>query len=243
MRTIHKMLLLGGGTTYADIVRGIAPANLIQYLPMDETSGTTANDRSGNNRNAAYTGVALDSIDFIKGGRAGLWDGSADYVNTTGAALTGFAGAFNGQEGSFEGWFRVASAGVWTDATRRDFWLSSVSGANAHIFRKSTTNNALEFVYIAGGVSRTATISAVSSTDWIHLAATWSLAADQFIVYLNGSAVGSPTTGLGTYAGTIGTHIIGASNTTPSNVTSGYLAHFAWWNTPLTPTQVATLAA
>lgn len=51
------------------------------YWPLDETSGTTANDASGNGRNATYTGGFTLNSETTGRGRAAAFDGTSGYVN------------------------------------------------------------------------------------------------------------------------------------------------------------------
>jgi hypothetical protein len=62
--------------------------------------------------------------------------------------------------------------------------------------------------------------------------------------YINGAQVGTTQTSLGTWSGALDSAqtCIGAANTTPASVHSGWLAHPAIWNVALTPAEVAWLS-
>jgi hypothetical protein len=155
------------------------------------------------------------------------------------------AAAFNGQEGTFALWLRVSGAGVWTDGVARR--VVTLSSATEVVYiRRETVNNRIGFTYLAGGVTKTVPVDTLGgSLLWNHVAVTWSKAADQMKVYINGVQSGATQTGLGTWITTLAatTTVIGAGNTTPSSVWSGNLAHAAVWSTPLSAGQIATLAA
>src|SRR5262245_55585830 len=97
---------------------GTAHGNLVALWALNEASGTTARDSSGNGYNAAYVnGPTLGQTGIGDGGVCPLFvPGSNTYVNPF---SSGFAAAFNGQEGTFAIWCRVRAASVWTDGASR----------------------------------------------------------------------------------------------------------------------------
>lgn len=209
----------------------------IAYWPLNEDSGTTAYDRSGNAYNGAHSNVTL--------GQTGIGDGNICplYVPAS-ASLTnlysaGFAGAFNGQEGTVAQWLKVANAGVWTDGGVRIGIRLYIDGDNRLAFAKTATNNIFQFLYGAGGITRTVEIT-TSRTDWFHAALTWSLSANQVKAYINGIRTGT-TQAVGTWAGTPHSSytLIGAGKSDGSgSLWSGWVAHAAYWNRPLTPSEI-----
>lgn len=221
--------------TYLDKV----PTGLIQSLSLNEVSGTTANDYSAENNDGTFSGVALNATNSpIPRERAGLWDGTNDFVNNFSAAL---ASDFNGSEGTFVLWAKVASSSVWTDGTVRYLAQLSVNANNLVRIIKLTTNNTLRFDYVAGGTSELITKSSVSDTDWFHVAITWSKANERVRGYFNGELVSTSTT-LGVWAGAIVGAQIGANTLTPLNVWSGYLSNYRLYNRELTADEIASLA-
>lgn len=228
-----------GGTTYADLVRSIAPANLIQYLPMNETSGTTANDLSGGGRNGGYSGVTL-AVDTFKGMPVASWDGTNDFVTTYSASLNS---AFNNAEGTAVLWCRVSGAGVWTDGAARVPFYVGTDASNRVGCQKTAAADTILFLYNAGGTLESANIVIGPTTDWFHIAISWSKAADEVKFYVNGVQSGSTLTTLGTWSGALVTDFCRVGSLSTSSIWSGNLAHWALWTTPLTPAQIATLAA
>lgn len=244
-----RIVALGDGTyalavqseNYLSKIQGIAPSNLVAMWPLSELSGTIAYDISGNGRNAAYVGAP-------KLGQPGIGDGgtsvllapaSNQWVNIYSTAL---ANAFNGKEGTIAIWFRVRAASVWTDATNRRLFIIAVDGNNQIYTWKTTTNNQLQWVYIAGGTSNNALVT-YSATTWSHMAITWSKSGNAAKFYLNGSQSGATLTPVGTFAGTPGSGLmVLGSNGGPGDMWDGYEALAALWSTPLSAAQILSLA-
>jgi len=222
--------------TYVAKVLALSP---IAYWTLGEHEGAVAYDRVDPNQDGAHTAVTLGNVGIGDGQVCPFYDGVASYTNAYSASL---GAALNGREGTLSFWAKVSAAGVWTDGARRDMWFSSVDASNYIMFRRQVANNTLAALYNANGTLKTASIAGLSTTGWMHLALTWSLAADELIAYYAGAQSGAAQTGLGTWAGNVGNATIGATSTTPANVWSGYLAHVALWASALTPGQMANLA-
>lgn len=220
-------------------VLSVRPANLIGYWPLWETSGTTIGDYSGNGRNGTYTGVDLGQPGISRY-TAPLWDGTNDYGNIYSA---GFAAAVGTAEGTMALWIKVSAVGVWSDAAQRRLFHMQADGSNRITIVRSTTNNRIDCSYIAGGTTKTIALTSLTSTDWIHIAMTWSVAGNAQTAYANGVSPGT-NTGLGTWAGALSSTgcVLGSLNTTPAGVWSGSLAHAAVWNVALSAGEIAKLA-
>lgn len=230
------------GNSYSSRVRRVAPANLIAYWPLWEASGSAAKDISGNGFNGAYTGVTLGQGGIGDGRTCPLFDGVNDFVDIY---STGFRDAFDGSEGSVIWWSKVSGVGVWTDGANRRCVQLYADVNNAIQIYKSSTNNRVWAIYAAGGTSEYLSRDGVSDVGWVAWGYTWSAIADEVRLFYNGSQSGATQTALGTWVGNLASAdaVIGARNTTPNEVWDGYLAHCAVWDTPLTPTQIAALAA
>lgn len=222
---------------YTSKVKALSP---IAYWPLAEPSGSVASDESGNGRNGAYTSVTLAQAGIGDGRTAASFNGTSSTCSIYSASL---AGAFNKDEGSIALWMQVSGAGVWNDATdRRAFYLAA-DASNRLFVQKNATANQLSIQYVAGGTIKAVTASSFSPLTWFHVAVSWSKAADQVKLYLNGAQSGATQTALGTWAGvlTSGNARIG-SGSGPGNFMSGVLAHAAVWATPLSAAQILTLA-
>lgn len=225
--------------SYRQRVLSVAPDARIAYWPMGEPSGAVAFD-TGVRFNGAYTAVALGQPGIGDGGACPSFDGAASFANIYSAGLSA---VFGSAEGSALLWMKVSGVGVWTDGTTRRMLCLQVDGNNRVRFDRVTTNNRIDLAYSAGAVTKTVSITGLSTTDWLCLALTWSKSADQMKAYMNGVQQGATQTGLGVWAGVLASTatVLGAANTTPANVWSGTLAHAALWARALSDAEVAEL--
>ncbi len=225
---------------YSDELQGIQSANLQAHWPLADT-GSTADDESGNNYDGTHTAVTSGATGIGDGRDATTYDGSTSYTDIY---SSGFASAFSGAAGTVSVWAKVSGAGIWTDGTNREVVRILADGSNYVIIDRDTANDTLRFLYNAAATTETVTVS-TSSTDWMHLAITWSKANDEVKVYFNGSQSGGTQTGLGTWAGSPATNTtnIGAPDNTPSgNVWDGDIAHVAVWDKVLTSSEISDLS-
>lgn len=130
---------------YTDRVLAYSP---IAYWPLNEASGGTAEDLSGNNYDGSYTGVDLGQTGIGDGNTAPYFDGTNDYVNIY---STGFRDVFNGAEGTVVIWAKVFNADVWTDGNVRYPTEFRVDGSNYVYAWTKFSNNSLASYYYAGG--------------------------------------------------------------------------------------------
>lgn len=244
MKSWQRALLLpwANKVNYTQIVQQTAPTNLIAYWPMAEASGTVAVDASGNGRDGTYTAVTLGAVGIGDGRTAASLDGTNSWINVFGAS---FQSAFSGAQGTVSVWWKVSGSGVWTDAAFRNLFRFRVDASNHVQIFKSNVDNRIDFNYLAGGTSKTVSVTGLSTTAWQMAAITWkdASAGDQVIAYLNGVQTGATQTGNGTWAGSLSSTntTVGASSISSSRW-SGTLAHAAVWTTPLSAAQIATLA-
>lgn len=223
-----------------DRVLSIARSSLQEYWPLDEPSGTTANDRSGNAHNGAYTGTVTLNAAPIGGGAAAIALAATGNVNLFGAGLTA---SWNGNECTISGWAKVSAAGDWTDGAAR-YLIDLLADANNQIYiRKSSTNNTLQFVRVASSTSKVIAVT-FSDAGAFHVALTISVASGELRAYLNGVQVGVTQTAIGSYSGTpaSGTTVIGASNSGSSLGWKGSIEGIRRDNAALAPIDVARLA-
>jgi lysophospholipase L1-like esterase len=220
---------------YTDQVRAVAPASQLGYYPLSEPSGTAILDRSGNGRSGAYKAAGeplLGQSGSGDGLTAPLFDASNDYGNL---AASGLLPVLNGAEGAIALW---VNANV--DASRYAFFLSA-DASNQIYIRKQATANQFICTHLGGGTGKTAVL-ALTLNAWYHLVWSWSAAAGQALVWVNGEPGASPAAGLGTFAGTPTVCVIGASSAAGASAWGGKLAHLALWSTPRKVGDVALLA-
>lgn len=190
--------------TLADVIAATYPSDMIAYLKFNESSGTTANDYSGNDNDATYAanGVTLAAVGVGDGNTAATFDGSAGYVNL--AAAAGFVSGFNGDLGAVGIWLK-ADAAFWASATTRwALWIESNSDANSWVRIGKVAANQLQFGRRNGAGSITSvthTFSPAPADTWFLASMNWD-ASTNVQAFVNGASVGTSTTGLGAWTAT-----------------------------------------
>ena len=128
---------------------------LVAYWDMEDGSGTTATDGSGNTHDGTLTGGPIwDPNGYI--GSALGFDGTDDYV-----LISGYKGVTGTQSRTVAAWIKTSAGGdiiTWGDAVVKEKWR----------FRTDTTSSAL-YLQVHGG-------SIIATTDvcdgqWHHVAA------------------------------------------------------------------------
>lgn len=236
----------GGITTYAQKVLSIQPANLIAYWPLNETSGTAADNAEGT---AARDGTYSSDVStwpvatgIGDGNTAPVFDGTNDYVNIYSASLNS---AFNGAEGSLLMWWKVAD---WTDATLRLGVNVQVSSTYRIYIQKDNQNpGRLWIIRSADSDSKGVIVTAAthgSPSGYFHIGVTWSESGDAVKCYLFGSQTGSTQTSINAWSGSLNSSgcVIGAASITPANPFSGNIAHVSIFGSALSAGDILSLA-
>ena len=249
LRNSHRHHHNSGQDAAAAYRAKILATGPIAYWPLYETAGAVAANLGslGAAANGAYTGVTLADAAGPNGDPCPFFDGANDYTNIYSPALNAAMLGGAGDEGSMMCWARVSGAGVWADGVDRRI-VNLGAGVDYIYISRSATNNFITFAYRAsGGGALFDSVSGVvgPNPNWIPFALTWTHAGgDELTAYVNDVQFGLTQTGLATWITALlaaGCHI-GAYNATPLKVWSGWLAHAAMWDRPLTPAEVAALA-
>lgn len=218
---------------------------LILNPPFNETSGTTAFDKSPQGNNGTYAGVTLAnaSAPSYIGGKCPTFPGATSQVNFL---SDGFIADWNGQEGAIRIPLKVSAAADWNTANLSAFGFQAQNTSNRVFIRTSVGNN-MDIYYVAGGTSKSATLAKMGNfTDWLDCWLAWSLSANELNFYVNGvlcewgkyNSVTFPLTGLGTF---ITDPLTVATIGTFTARWKGNLAHPLVLNRPVTPTEVRNL--
>ena len=225
-----------------DLVLATQPTHLIGYWPLNETSGTVADDKSSTGADGTYSGgYTLNQTGIGDGYPSVLFDGSTDRIDLDVVTLDT---PFDGAIGTMLVYLKVRASSVWTDGVARIPFELGVNANNRVFISKDGTNNNLLLSYRAGGTIENV-LSAFSSTAWFVAVVTWSKAAEEMKAYVNGVQVGSTQTALGTFTGTLADGFTAIGNFTASggaNFWDGYIAHAAVWKTRLSDAEIAALA-
>ena len=243
MSLIKLHLNADNGASYISRVLNAAPGNLVAYWPLNEQAGVVVTDvahAAPSAYNGAYAGVTLNQPGIGDGNGCPSFNGTTSKANVYTAAL---AAAFPGDEGSLLLWGRVADANVWTESWRSLMRLQ-VNGSNRINLQRNSTASNLFMERIAGGANQNHSITGINVTTWMHIAITWSRAANQVKFYHDGAQQGSTRTCPNAWAGTLdsNTCVIGAETSNPFSVWRGWLAHAALFSAPLTAAQIVALA-
>ena len=233
------LLLRSRASTYAQKVQGLLAGHLVAYWQMAEPSGSISLDSSGNGHNGAYTGVTLAQPGVPGAGTtAASFDGSTSFNNVY---SPGLAAAFNSSELTFGLWFYATA---WANDFHNIFELGVDSANYFRAYRFVSGTNMMSFDFNGTGTTKSSNSFVVPLNAWNHVMWTVSKTGDQLICYKNGSAVGSPVTGLPTISGSLASTlaVIGARNTSASNPFPGTLAHAVLCNVALPAATIAQLA-
>jgi hypothetical protein len=229
---------------YHETVLTIEPETLIQYLRLNEGYGSTAEDTAPIGNDGYYNeGTVPVAHTFraygMDGHRAVEFSGGAtgnlvepyDSVEATGLITD-----FDTDELTVAAWFKLPEANWDSYSTQRTV-VSLGEDVNNRLWIYQSAANALTWAYVAGGTTKSVTKSAISDSDWHHVALTVSVAADEMIAYYDGVQEGSTQTSLGTYVGSLEDGFSYAFYNWP-----GHGAHLATWSTPLSAANIETLA-
>ena len=219
----------GLNRAYQNLVLNTQPSNLIQYLPMNEQSGTVAKDLSIQSNAAAYSNAVLYQNGFVSGEKSVYFNGTNSFINLY---TTGFRDDFNGAEGSITIGAKLDEA--WSETTERYLIRLYKDGSNTVRIRKSNSNR-ITFEYAAGGTIQTRVLT-LSDTGFFTVGVTWSASNDRLRFFYNGVQLGADITGLGTWSGSLVSTIcvIGAASTGAAALWKGWVARYAIWKAELT---------
>lgn len=240
---LHAALRLGQGG-YTDKVLGIRPANLIQYLPLNDAVGSSvALDASGNGRNGSVNADVSFGAAGPAGDNAALRNGSSvsEGINLYSTSLRS---AFTPGELTMSFWV-LASASIWAATTPKTAWQYRADLNNRVAMAKSGTIPTFAYSYTAGGVAKSVVYTTSSPLIWFHAAITVSKAADALVAYFNGSQVGATQTGLGTWVGNLTNGVCNLFGYTSGGLfePNGGIAHASLWGAALSASEVAELAS
>lgn len=228
---------------YTDVILADAP---VAYYRLNETSGTTAADASGNGRNGTFTGSTLNQtglVPAILSGNASVFfnNGGANYLTVPTSVRT----ALNGAAGiTVEAWVKLEALGdsrslfaIPNISTTLAFegFFNSVGGLQLIARSISTESGVTDSVTAANGTFNAGTV--------YHIVAVVDYANNDLIIYKNGVQVAAKTDcafdfpalqNQTTAASKIATNITSLS----ANVVDGWLDEVAIYGRVLTPAEI-----
>ena len=171
----------------------------IALYPLNETAGTTAEDISGNNLDAAYSGVVALNQD-------GIYDlKCCDFVG--GGALNihsaGMVSAFNPEEGFLSAWIKAGDLTLFGEGSSKYLGVIGADDNNLFYIRSNPSAGVvLNAVYKGGGSSNIISCDAPYSIRWFNLGFSWKK-AEGMTFYINGMEVIKTTDVLNDWTGDI----------------------------------------
>ncbi|MCB9988799.1 MAG: hypothetical protein H6868_05605 [Rhodospirillales bacterium] len=219
-------------------------SGLVGYWKLDETSGTTAADSSGNGNTGTMAGGLDASTDSLPGKLANAFDfdGTDDYIrvsadpalNNLGSITVaawfkpnnsdqaGLLGSINGEDGSSYNFLSVDAGGIqWTNET-------PVIGTAIRIGAATSVNN------------YTMLSSEFNQGDWIHVAYSYDGQSEK--IYINGTV-----RKINSISGTLWGNaeyglVIGKAYSTTTTESKGSIDDVRVYNRALDATEIACLA-
>lgn len=118
------------------------------------------------------------------------------------------------------------------------------NGIGQEIFARGATNTLQALVSRTTGAAFSRSVVALPFNQWVHIAMTYNGIGSQVRIFINGLEVVyfQQVVGSGALSNNSAFGLnIGSAPLVPS--TDGYIAEFAVWNTPLSPAEIASIAA
>jgi hypothetical protein len=218
----------------------VLATNPIRFNPLAEGGGTSIVDITANNFSGVYSGVTWDGTLSPFGEAVPSWDGVNDYGELLSAA---FSAAFNLNEGCILFWFRAANAGMWSDGvSRRIVEIARIANNTDVTFNKSSApSGQLSVLRRTAGTLRIVSFDGLSTTNWISLMASWSVAANQFRGRINGTLVTTHTAPSAIGSGLVRAYAGVSNHAPPTNVMHAYLSNLVIWDTPEDAAKIALM--
>jgi len=244
--TVSNTANTAAGSIYAKCTTAAnAIGTAFFVLPLDDPTGTTAKDVSGNARPGTYAsgGVTYNQAGPCptSNGRSVLLDGSTGFVHDP-AAQT------NPSVFSIQVWFRTATNGYARGGRLLGFGNGAGTTQSGNYDRHlyMTNNGRIVFGVYPNAVKEVVSSASYNDGAWHHAVAT--LSANGMRLYVDGAQVGSDTsvTSAQSYTGywRVGwDNLANWTNTPTSNYFNGYVAYAAVFTSALSLSQVQGLYA
>lgn len=218
------------------IAPGQLPPYLAGWLPLNESSGTTARDHAGLFGNAVLNGFSSPSWSSDASGRYLAFNGTDPHLIVSSQPPP--AGA---APRTVATWVRTGSPGALFS------WGDRSAAGGAWVTRIDTTTKALR-VEVQGGAILGSTV--LTNNQWHHVAAVFDTAqhgnaVGNIRLYVNGQLEPTTTTGTASQAitTTTGTPLrIGGETGRADLAFNGHLRHVQWFPVALSADAVAALA-
>ncbi len=236
-------------TSYIQKMERTYNSSFVGLWPLDEESGTVAEDISPNGYNATSSGLLRSNIQrsFLApdGGKCAQFDGSASYINIY-SAITKEPTTI----GSISLLVAVPQANL-AGTTKMQIITLKYDSQNYIDITFDTTAYRFNGAYEAGNTLKSVNSGLVYNVDggpqypeWHHFGLSWTKAGDALKFYVDGLQQGSTQTSLGTWTGAMAstTMVLGSSSTSAADVLTGYIARVGIWSVVLPDATMQDLA-
>lgn len=223
-------------TPYTQTIINTFGSDIVAFWPLTETTGVVANDIV-NSRNGSYSGTYTLADTVGPDGTYPSFAGTGG-IDVYSASLSS---AFPSDEGSIILWGKVTDNSVWSDGSANPLAFFRVDASNFVRIQRYTTNNTLQWQYMAGGVNKTVILNA-NTTEWFQAAITWSKSQDLVKTYFKGQQNYYNFTGLGTWTGSLSSTFTKLFMSTAGSWWDGSGANVVLLNRPATATEINDLS-
>lgn len=186
-----------------------------KYTEWDDASVTEVNPLNGD-----HTGVTVGQPIGPGPLLAGSYDNIDDYTNLLSAELNSMLTP--NTSGQVEIYAQVSGVGVWTDNNLLVL-LNLEADVNNYFRMSKNTSNELQWDVMADGTLESVVLAVTPLTPFL-MTLKWNVPGVGMRAFYNGALTGSAHAIAGTFVGNLTTAVIGALNTTPTNVWDGLAA-------------------
>ena len=174
----------------ASMARADITSGLVLYLPMDETSGSTAHDSTANHLDATLVNMATDNSEWV----SGFFGNALDFVTSKGT--TQAAQVANNALLNFEG-TKTFSVALWVKipATTAAPTIihKGISGFEQYVVDVNASGNYRFYVRNSAGIVTQINSTAAANNTWQHVVAVFNQAGSVMLLYVNGAQAASGT--------------------------------------------------
>ena len=255
LRIYSKVLSDGEVTALFNDTRPCASNSLVAHYPFEQTpfsgSGVAIEDYTGNG-NAGVTlgdpastedGYVCRAIDIPDNNSVNIIDVVNSQIDVNDEL---------GNAGTIMLWYRAQQDWVGSgDRTLLDASTRIFNNTNDKYFYLAKLNSgALQFSLeddSDGDFNLISPVNSFNAGDWVHLAITWDMPADELKIFANGTEVAAQTFNTNGVLGDVGSVFFGDNastyNIAPASSAFGTLDELRLYNTVLTPTEIVTASA
>ncbi|WP_414838204.1 LamG domain-containing protein [Candidatus Nanosalina sp. VS9-1] len=203
---------------------------LVGYWPLNENSGTTAYDHSGNENHGTVNGDVSPGSPGILNGYSYSFDGSGDYVNASDRSY------LRPQRFTVTAWFKTSGITGWSAIYGKEYWNNNEGWV---IYMGAQGNGYIHFN--GPQFSTLSTSQQYDDGNWHHLTVTYDNSTAK--IYIDGSqkTEGNRSFNNSTISLNIGSRHSNDGTTSGNDSWNGQLTEARIYNRPLTEREIQYL--